>query len=56
MKITQCKGEGYGTCKRCADNGKWNKSWMCFLYRIEGREGCYCRNCCSEIEKEGDKQ
>ena len=56
MKITKCKGEGQGSCKRCSDNGKWNRHWMCFLYHIEGYEGCYCRDCVKEIqaEKEGE--
>ena len=50
MKITKCTGEGQGSCKRCSDNGKWNRSWMCFLYKIEGYEGCYCYDCVKEIE------
>lgn len=48
-KITQCKGEGQGSCKRCLNNGKWNKTWMCFLYKIEGYEGCYCPDCIKKI-------
>ena len=50
LKITQCKGEGQGSCKRCTDNGKWNRNWMCFLYKIEGKEGCYCFDCVKEIK------
>ena len=46
MKVTQCTGEGQGSCKRCSDKGKWNRNWMCFLYKIEGYEGCYCSDCC----------
>ena len=49
MKVVQCKGEGQGSCKRCSDNGKWNVTWMCFLYKIEGHEGCYCRDCVKEM-------
>ena len=49
VKITRCRGEGQGSCKRCNDNGIWNRNWMCFLYRIEGREGCYCEKCVKEI-------
>jgi hypothetical protein len=52
MKVTQCKGEGQGSCKRCTNNGKWNRMWMCFLYNIEGLEGCYCKNCVKEIQEE----
>lgn len=49
MKITKCKGEGQGSCKRCTDNGRWNRTWMCFLYEIEGLDGCYCNDCVDEI-------
>ncbi len=49
MKITKCQGEGQGSCKRCTDNGKWNVNWMCFLYKIEGMDGCYCGDCVKEI-------
>ncbi len=52
LNVTQCKGEGQGSCKRCVDNGKWNQNWMCFIYHIEGHEGCYCLDCVKEIEKE----
>lgn len=54
IKITQCKGEGQGSCKRCNDKGVWNREWMCFLYKIEGLEGCYCRECVDEIMREED--
>ena len=49
LKVTQCKGEGQGSCKRCNDYGIWNRQWMCFLYEIEGYEGCYCSYCAEEI-------
>ena len=49
LKITKCKGEGLGSCKRCNDYGVWNRHWMCFLYEIEGYEGCYCSYCVEEI-------
>ena len=55
VKITQCQGKGQGTCKRCNDKGIWNREWMCFLYRIEGLEGCYCRECVKEIMREEEK-
>ena len=54
VKITQCQGNGQGTCKRCNDKGIWNVNWMCFLYKIEGLEGCYCRECVKEIMREED--
>lgn len=47
-KIEQCKGEGQGCCKRCERNGKWNRMWMCFLYRIDGGE-CLCEECVKEV-------
>lgn len=57
MKVTQCKGDGQGSCKRCSDKGKWNRTWMCFLYKIEGYEGCYCSDCVKEIlNKKGGVQ
>ena len=49
LKVTQCKGDGQGSCKMCSDNGKWNRTWMCFLYKIEGYEGCYCSECVKKI-------
>lgn len=55
IKITQCKGEGQGSCKRCNDKGIWNVNWMCFLYKIEGFEGCYCEKCVKEIMCEEDE-
>lgn len=48
-KISRCSGEGQGSCKRCDDNGKWNRMWTCFLYHIEGMEGCYCSDCVKAI-------
>nr|DAK74823.1 MAG TPA: hypothetical protein [Caudoviricetes sp.] len=48
LKITCCKGNGLGSCKRCDDKGIWNRTWMCFLYRIEGYEGLYCDKCVKE--------
>lgn len=56
MKVIQCTGEGQGSCKRCSDNGKWNRVWSCFLYKIEGMDGCYCHECVKEIEKEQNTQ
>lgn len=49
LKVTKCKGDGQGSCKMCTDNGKWNRNWMCFLYKIEGYEGCYCSDCVKKI-------
>lgn len=51
VKITRCTGEGQGSCKRCSDNGKWNRNWMSMLYKIEGLDGCYCSDCIKELTK-----
>lgn len=56
LKVTPCTGEGHGSCKRCVDNGKWNIAWMVFLYKIEGYEGCYCRDCVEELQKEQENK
>ena len=53
LKVTRCVGEGQGSCKRCSDSGKWNRMWCCFLYKIDGYEGCYCADCVKEIQKNG---
>lgn len=50
-KITKCTGEGQGSCCRCNERGIWNRTWMCFLNRIEG---CYCNDCTKEIVKENN--
>ena len=42
MEVTQCQGEGHGSCRRCTNKTGWNMSWMCFLYKIKGLNGCYC--------------
>ncbi len=31
LKITQCEGEGHGSCTMCNANGIWNINWMCFF-------------------------
>lgn len=49
MVVKRCEGEGQGSCKRCSDRGLWNRNWMCFLFEVEGFEGCYCSNCVKEI-------
>lgn len=54
LKVTRCVGEGQGSCKRCSDSGKWNRMWCCFLYKIEGYEGCYCADCVKEIHHNAD--
>lgn len=52
LKITRCSGNGQGSCKRCEDNGIWNRHWMTFLYEIEGFDGCYCPKCVEAIKEE----
>lgn len=50
LEIRKCEGEGQGSCKLCSDNGIWNRMWMCFLYEVEGFEGCYCSSCVERIK------
>ncbi len=49
MTITQAQGEGQGSCALCLKRGRWNRSWMCFLYKVEGKDGVYCINCVNEM-------
>lgn len=55
IKIRKCTGEGQGSCKRCSDNGKWNRTWMCFLYKIDGLPGCYCWECVKKLGEQNEK-
>ena len=50
MKITKAQGYGQGQCTLCAERGRWNRQWMCFLYEIEGKEGVYCKNCVDALK------
>ncbi len=52
INYERCKGNGFGSCKRCLDNGKWSHLWMEFLYKIEGYDGCYCYDCLKLIIKD----
>lgn len=57
MNVRRCDGEGQGSCTRCEERGKWNRSWMHFLYEVEGQPGIYCLKCVGEImaeQGEGD--
>lgn len=56
LKITQCKGEGQGSCTMCNDNGVWNLNWMCSLYHVEGYSGCYCWDCVKNIQGKEEKK
>jgi len=33
-----------------------NVNWMCFLYKIEGLEGCYCSDCVKKITEERQEE
>ena len=48
-----CQGNGQSSCRRCTDNGKWNRSWMGMLYKLtpEDAAPCYCRDCIREVLK-----
>lgn len=52
MKITQAQGNGQGQCARCKKKGKWNVQWMTFLYKVEGKEGVYCKECIDQMKWE----
>ena len=47
--------EGQGGCKRCSELGKYSRTWMCFLYTVEGQEGYYCKEHAEEVEKNADR-
>jgi len=47
--VTRCSGEGQGSCMLCSSRGIWNRSWMCFLYQVDGYDGIYCSNCVKEL-------
>ena len=53
MKIIRATGDGQGSCTSCDNKGIWNRSWMCFLYKIEGIDGLYCEKCLKEFFKKG---
>ena len=55
MKITQAQGNGQGQCALCRSRGKWNVQWMTFLYRVEGKDGVYCKQCVDEMKGEEDE-
>lgn len=48
--MEKCKVEGLGSCRGCAEKGIWNRTWMVFLYKVEGHEGVYCYECAKELE------
>lgn len=56
MTITQAKGNGQGQCALCKKRGIWNVRWMCFLYRIEGKEEVYCKKCVDKLMAESEKE
>lgn len=43
----KCKGRG--SCDMCHIEGKFNRSWACFLYKISGMYGAYCSDCVKKI-------
>lgn len=55
MKVMRAKGEGQGSCRRCTERDTWNRTWMCFLWKIEGYDGVYCHTCTNEIIKENEQ-
>lgn len=47
--------EEQAECKRCRELGKHSRTWMCFLYTVEGQDGYYCREHAEEVEKNADR-
>ena len=56
MKYIQAEGNGQGQCTRCKEEGRWSQSWMCFLYKVEGKKGCYCFDCITQMIKEEEDE
>ena len=52
MKITKAVGNGQTQCRGCKEKGKWNVQWTDFLFKVEGKDGCYCKECVAEIRVE----
>ncbi|MBS6062751.1 MAG: hypothetical protein KH972_02650 [Peptostreptococcaceae bacterium] len=50
--MIKATGEGQAECPRCRELGKWSHTWVCFLYKVEGHEGCYCKEHAEELDKE----
>lgn len=50
--MIKATGEGQAECPRCRELGKWSHTWVCFLYKVEGHEGCYCKEHAEEFDKE----
>lgn len=51
LKVSQCSGNGQGSCRGCSEKGIWNSHWMTFLFHIEGLDGCFCKNCVLDLDK-----
>ena len=50
MKITKAIGNGQSQCSECKRHGKWNVQWTEFMYKIEGKDGIYCRDCVNKLK------
>lgn len=52
LKVTKCKGDGQGECRRCKELTGFGLNWTSFLYRVEGYDGLYCGSCVKALEQE----
>lgn len=50
--MIKATGEGQAECPKCRELGKWSRTWVCFLYEVEGHKGYYCKEHAEELEKE----
>ena len=56
MKLINATGEGLSSCDRCDSMGKWNRSWLSMMLRIEKPDGglypgCYCGECAAILRE-----
>ena len=49
MAIIKAKGDGQAQCELCKKRGKWNIQWVCFLYKVDNKEGVYCKSCAEKL-------
>lgn len=49
--MQQCNFEGQGTCRICESTKGFNRYWGCFLYKVDGYDGCYCYEHAKELEE-----
>lgn len=53
--MIKATGEGQAECPKCRELRKWSRTWVCFLYEVEGHKGYYCKEHAEELEMEENK-